>query len=259
MSGRRWWWRLARRREHGLPPSGNGASSFHLWWLVPAAAWRGARVTLEVLDPPRVPRLYFWALQVSFSGPQGRSGGAHTGLQWNPRFPASTAVNWGGYRADGGLMEGSVSSLPSTPGDANTRDFPWQPGVPYRLQVEPTPGRPGWWRATVTDLASGWETAIRDLAGGGDRLEAPVVWSEVFAACDDPSVRVRWSDPALLGDGDWISPFGYRVSYQPYERGGCTNTDVRVTPWGVEQVTATPRLVGDGEQLPLEEPPSASR
>ena len=63
-------------RVWGDPPSGNGASSFHLWWEVPyGERLTRASVVLEVLEPPQVDRLYFWALQVSFVKPDG--GGAH--------------------------------------------------------------------------------------------------------------------------------------------------------------------------------------
>ena len=75
-----------RARTHGFPPSGNGASSFHLGWRLPPGAGHlvSASVTLEVLTPPVVDDLYFWALQVTFPG----AGAAHLGLQWNHRHPA---------------------------------------------------------------------------------------------------------------------------------------------------------------------------
>lgn len=240
---------MARGRVRGLPPSANGASSFHLWWAVEAAADR-VEVTLEVLDPPAVDRLYFWALQVGFQGPAGKSGGAHLGLQWNRRHPGSTAVNWGGYTIDGRLLEGSGSPLPSAPGDPNTRDFPWRAGVPYRLRVEPGL-LPGWWRGVVVDLADGAETTVRELAGGGDRLADAVVWSEVFARCDDPSVSVRWSDPRLAGDAGWVRPAAYRVNYQAHARGGCANTDVQVDARGVLQVTAVTRHTPQDALVPV--------
>lgn len=240
---------MARSRVRGLPTSANGASSFHLWWSVDAPAQR-AEVTLEVLIPPSVSRLYFWALQVAFHGPAGKTGGAHLGLQWNPRHPQSVAVNWGGYTIDGRLLEGSASSLPSTPSDPNTRDFSWKPEVPYRLAVGPGE-RSGWWRGTVVDLAAGTETVVRELRGEGDRLAEPVVWSEVFARCDDPSVAVRWSDPRLETAGGWVQPAAYRVNYQAHERGGCANTDVVVDDRGVRQVTNVARRSGQGALVPV--------
>lgn len=201
-------------------------------------------VELEVVEPPAVARLHFWALQVTF----GSGGGAHVGLQWNPRHPRSTAVNWGGYAPGGGLLEGTGSQLPSTPDDPNTRDYPWAPHQPYRLAVGPAPSRPGWWRGSVTDMASGRTTVVRDLAGGGDALRGPMVWSEVFARCDHPSVAVRWNGfEAVTADGDVVRPEGLAVSYEPGPAGGCDNTTVVVPgDGGVLQVTNAERTVPHG-------------
>ena len=101
----------------------NGASSFHLAWDAPTGPWIGADVVLEVTEPPTVPALYFWALQVSFEDRGRAAGGAHLGLQWYPPHPGSTAVNWGGYAPDGRELDGSNSLLPSATGNPNTRDF----------------------------------------------------------------------------------------------------------------------------------------
>lgn len=203
-----------------------------------------------MLGLPAVDRLYFWALQVGFGDVHGKTGGAHLGLQWNPRHPRSTAVNWGGYTVDGRLLEGSVSPLPSTPDDPNTRDFEWRAGARYRLGVAPG-SSPGWWVATISDLRTGVETLVRELAGGGDRLVEPVVWSEVFARCDDPSVAVRWTDPRLEVEGEWVRPTAYRVNYQAHDRGGCANTDVEADGLGVVQVTAVERRTPQGALVPV--------
>src|SRR5204863_5273079 len=130
---------LRRARTRGFPPSGNGASSFHLGWRLPQGAGHlvSASVTLEVLTPPVVDDLYFWALQVTFPG----AGAAHLGLQWNHRHPAFGAVNWRGYAADGSLLAGTESPLPSTPADPNTPDYAWEPGPPSRLRVHRTDQR----------------------------------------------------------------------------------------------------------------------
>ena len=45
----------------------------------------------------------------------------------------------------------------------------------------------GGWAGTVGGVR------VRTLAAGGDRLDALMVWSEVFARCDAPPVAVRWS------------------------------------------------------------------
>jgi hypothetical protein len=233
-------------RTSGPPTSGNGASSFHLWWD-PAPPSTVVEVSLTVEWQPPVDRLCFWALQASFSDGRNRTGGAHLGLQWNPRYPGRAAVNWGGYSAAGAILKGTTSPLPSTPNDPNTRDYPWKPGLAYRLRIEAA--EPGWWAGVVIDPA-GQRTEVRRLAGGGDRLEAPVVWSEIFARCDDRSVAVKWSDPAMLVGELWGRPERYRVNYQSEEHGGCSNTTVLQGDDGVLQVTSTERLVQQGAMVP---------
>lgn len=212
------------------------------------APYRSVHAVLEVRHPPAVDRLYFWALQVGFAD----GGGAHVGLQWNARHPHNQAVNWGGYAAAGGLLEGTPSALPSRPDDPNTRDYPWSPGRRYRLAVAPVPGRAGWWRGTVTDLQSGLATVIRDLAGGGDRLVHPMVWSEVFARCDHPSVTVRWSELEVVTEaGTTVRPVGLAVSYEARDAGGCDNTTVVPDGDGALQVTAAARAVPHGAVIPI--------
>lgn len=255
----RWWSRLigAPRPEPSRETVRRSrASSFHLWWELPTdAPLVEVAATLEVVTPPAVDRLYFWALQVSFADGAQRLGGGHIGLQWNPRHPGHGAVNWGGYRAQtrgGEILDGSVSKLPSARGDRNTRDFPWQPGRPYRLRVAAVPGQAGAWRGTVTDMATLTETTVRDLYGGGTGLVAPVVWSEVFAGCDAPSVTVRWSRlEAITADGEVLAPPSVRVNYQPEEHGGCPNTNVTADGPGILQTTTTPRTTPQATQLTL--------
>jgi hypothetical protein len=235
-------WRRARTR--GFPPSGNGASSLHLGWSLPAGAGHlvSAGVTLEVLTRPVVEHLYFWALQVGFPG----AGAAHLGLQWNHRHPGFGAVNWGGYAADGSLLAGSDSPLPSTPADPNTRDYRWDPGRAYRLRVRRT--NEDAWRGEVTDLAAGDTATVRDLRAASPFLAGPMVWSEVFARCDDPSVTVRWSDFEVVSDrGDRIAPTSLAVNYQSQADGGCANTtSVLDDRSGALQVTNTERVTPPG-------------
>ena len=275
--GLRSWWRDVSARPtwdgtSGRPPSGNGASSFHLAWDAGAGPWRAVDVTFEVVDPPAVDRLYFWALQVSFVDGTGRAaGGAHLGPQWctNPTRPA---VNWGGYGAGGGELTGSTSHLPSSWNNANTRDYDWVPGRPYRLRVAPAaaegqaaaPNGTTAWRGTITDLDSGVVTAVRDLWARGDRLTSPMVWSEVFADCDDPSVTVRWSDVTVEGlDGTRTPVRHVRVNYQSLADGGCRSTnssvDVRsddshsgdaVRSPAFLQATSVSRTTAQGARLP---------
>jgi hypothetical protein len=171
-------------RKRKIPAA--GVTSFHAWWVgLPREPIVAACATIEVLEAPRVDRLYFWALQVTFASGPRRFGGAHTGLQWNPRHPGNTAVNWGGYEEGGDILGGSDSSLAGFDDDPHTRDFAWRAGRPYRFRVE----RDGnGWLATVDDVV------IRTLFAGGNELVAPVVWAEVFAHCDDPPTVVRFSD-----------------------------------------------------------------
>jgi len=237
-------------RTTGEPASGNGASSFHLWWEPPPPPADEIAVTLTVEDEPRHDRLVFWALQVEFRSGFRHVGGAHIGLQWNRRHVRSRAVNWGGYDGSGKVLAGSESTLPSTPGDPNTRDFPWEPGRPYRLTVRPG-SAPGRWLGVVTDMTAGSRVQVRELFGGGGRLARPVVWSEVFARCEGPSVAATWSDPVTEGPRGRVAPGGYRVSYQSEEAGGCSNTTVVHGPGGVRQITAAVRTTQDGSLIPV--------
>ena len=176
-----WSWRDLKARLAG-PPAGARAvgGGFHLWWkgLSTDEPIVACSVVLEVLQPPSVPALYFWALQASFLDEAGVSyGAAHTGLQWNARHPGGRAVNWGGYAqaADvGSVLDGTDSPLPGIPGDRNTRTFAWREQVPYRFTIHR--GALGW-AATVTDLVTGSEVTIRELLAGGDRLGGFVMWT----------------------------------------------------------------------------------
>jgi hypothetical protein len=240
----------------GRPPSGNGASSFHLNWSAPAGPWVVAESTIEIVTPPDVDKLFFWAMQVSFDR-QGRHGGAgHIGLQWHPQHPGRTAVNWGGYGPSGSELKGSQSALPSRTGNVNTRDYRWSPGRPYRLRVsrspEPGPGGRLGWRGEVIDVDEEVVTVVRDLWAEGTTLASPVVWSEVFADCDDPTVIVRWSDLRLTDEaGRTATVDEVRVNYQSLGDGGCATTDSRVAEGtaAFEQRTGVERVTRQGSTL----------
>lgn len=246
-------------RTTGLPPSSNGASSLHLAWEVPAGSFTAAAVDLEVLEPPVVPRLYFWAMQVDWVDDRGRrSGGAHIGLQWHPGHPGSTAVNWGGYDHRGVELGGSESPLPSSTGNPNTRDLAWQPGVRYRLGVaraedrDPAGGAAAW-AGSVSWPGGGVHVRDLHVVGSGSAPGTGIVsvstWSEVFARCDDPTVAVRWSAPELDGAAGGSRPAAVRTSYQSHADGGCANTDSSVDEVGLVQRTATTRVNGPGTRL----------
>ncbi len=235
-------------RDKGLPTSPNGASSFHLIWTVPGVPLDEVSATFELLGEPTVPRLYFWALQASFLQGNVHRGGGHLGLQWHPSYPGSRAVNWGGY-GDGGELDGSASSLPSTLGNANTRDFAWETGVPYRFSIAaPEPGR---WRGTVTNLGTGEPTVVRDLYSPGTHLGAPMVWTEAFCRCDDPPAVARWSGFRATAKGTEVPIESVRLNYQSFADGGCTNTTVRRDPSGFLQVTGTEREIPSGRVVPI--------
>ncbi|MEM9655313.1 MAG: hypothetical protein AAGA65_24690 [Actinomycetota bacterium] len=264
--GRRWHgepvdWRTTLRRflgagestpgrTTGRPPSGNGASSFHLTWDVPPVPLAEVSVTFEVLEPPIVDKLYFWALQVSFLDGQRRTGGAHFGLQHNPAYPEACGVNWGGYHEGAGELDGSVSDLPSAPDNINTRDYLWSPNRRYRHRIFRSPERG--WRGSITDLDTGQVTVVRDLWVTGDRLAQPMVWSEVFADCDDPSVLVRWTDlEVITTTGEVHRPHVVHLNYQTHNNGGCANTNTSTDGVGFLQRTTTERLNGTGTRLSL--------
>ncbi|NNC74235.1 MAG: hypothetical protein HKN93_01865, partial [Acidimicrobiia bacterium] len=215
------------KRERGLPPSPNGASSMHLWWESGGVDAVRVSVDLEILEPPAVPRLYFWAIQASFvDSMTGRlHGGAHLGLQHHPAYPGSKAANWGGYAPDGSILDGTESALPSAPDDPNTRDFHWAPGLRYRLSIERAGD--GQWRGVIEQPESDVRVIVRELvvSPSADSLTSIVVWTESFAACDDPPVAVRWSNfTSYSADGEATHPLSLRARYQAYRDGGCTNT-----------------------------------
>jgi hypothetical protein len=201
---------------------------------------------VQIARPPQVQRLHFWALQVSFVQDGRDLGAGHTGLQWHPGAPAG-AVNWGGYLSSGpgpsgdGTLPGTDSALPPVDGP-HTRHYAWSPGHRYRFRVwSPAPGA---WRSEVSDLESGQTTPIRDLLVPATALASPVVWSEVFARCDDPPTEVRWSDLQAVGLPSWPgtpAPVAHaqsvRLTYQAYADGGCSNTETRAEGDCFVQVT----------------------
>lgn len=237
-------------RERGLPTSSNGASSFHLFWMVGSAPFVEVSATIEVIEPPTVDRLYFWALQASFATGGGTVGGAHFGLQHHPEYPAAGAVNWGGYEHGGSELRGSSSDLPSALLNVNTRNYRWHPRRPYRYRIHPV--AEGRWRGTITDLETGRETVVRDLHSEGVFLVNPMVWTECFADCGDPPAAVRWSDfDAIDYEGHHHPITTVTVNYQSYADGGCTNTNVTMDGTGFVQRTGVPRVTPAGTPLTL--------
>jgi hypothetical protein len=143
-------------------------------------------------------------------------------------------------------------ALPSERGDPNTRDYDWAVGRPYRLRIRRSPDGPGLWRGEVTDVVSGVASVVRDLRCGGGFLVDPVVWSEVFARCQDPSVTVRWSQlEGVTASGRRHRVAAVVASYQAAEDGGCDNTTAAVDGSGWLQRTNSPRRVLRGARLAL--------
>jgi hypothetical protein len=211
----------------GRPPSANGASSFHLLWDVPNdEEFVEVSATLTVSALPGVPRLYFWALQVSFCD----GAGAHLGLQWGADAPGRLRhVNWGGYQSSGAELSGGASDLLSSFANPNTRDYDWEPGRPYRLRISRAAG--GW---------GGWvdDTLVRCLDAPGESITTPMVWSEVFADCDDPAVAVRWSDlEVVTRSGRRLQICSVVSRYQSRRDGGCDNTSSRTEGRAFVQMT----------------------
>lgn len=245
-------------RMSGDPPSGNGASSMHLWWSLPyGERLTAVRATLEVVEPPALDRLYFWALQAAFVKPDG--GAAHLGLQHNRRFPRSRAANFGGYAPHdvGGELDGIAPELPSTPNDPNTRDYDWEQGRKYRLAIErvaePAPEGMYAWRGSVEDIATGRFTVVRILYSRGEFLRGPVVWTEAFGRCEHPAVAARWSDLEADGDSRGLMHVTEgQVNYQAHDAGGCDNTNMTVENGAFVQRTTTDRTVPLGTLLRLE-------
>jgi hypothetical protein len=226
-------------RVSGRPQSSNGASSLHLVWDVPTGeALVEASVNLTVPALPSVPRLYFWALQVSFPG----GAGAHLGLQWGADAPRMLRhVNWGGYGASGAELSGGRSTLPSSFANPNTRDFEWKPGRPYRLRISRTStGWAGW----IDDLM------VRRLDAPGETIDGPMVWSEVFADCDDAAVSVHWSNlEVLTRSGRSVPVTAVETSYQSRIAGGCDNTSSETDGHRFIQTTNAVRSTPQGATL----------
>lgn len=223
----------------------------HLFWDLPSSDLVEVRATIEVLEPPPPNRLVFWALQANFTDERGQLGAGHFGLQHHPEYPGRCAINWGGYysQASGrsGELPGSALAAPSALSNANTCNFSWQSGVPYTYRIHRAPEQG--WRGSVIE-ADGTETVVRDLYGDGHRLSNPMVWTESFANCDDPTSTVRWSSfVGIESNGAIVSPRSVRVNYQKEADGGCSNTSIEPAGNGFVQRTNAVRSHASGSRL----------
>jgi hypothetical protein len=183
----------------------------------------------------------------------GAGSAGHLGPQWCP--PSRRCVNWGGYGPDGSELEGSVSALPASDGNPNTRDHPWAPGSPHRLRIERgdavgTADRRRAWRGSISEVGRDRATVVRDLYAAGDRLDSVMVWSEVFARCDDPPTTVRWGGFTLIDeDGHRVVVDAADVNYQRIADGGCVTTDVETEGRWFVQRTGAVRNTPQGTRL----------
>lgn len=231
--------------------SSNGASSFHARWEMPSVPLRAVSAVFEVVRAPAVPSLYFWALQASFQQGAQRRGAGHLGLQHHSSYPGAGAINWGGYHdpgMGGGILDGTNSSLTSTLNNPNTFDYRWEAGRRYRLEIAHAGASR--WRGAVTDLEADSTIVVRELFVDADHLTSPMIWSEVFADCDAPSVEVRWSSFAAASvDGQFVRPTGVALSYQREGDGGCSNTSTEVDRGWLVQRTNTERVHAHGARL----------
>lgn len=253
-----------------VPPQlWKGRSATHLWWLVAnPEPVKEIAVTITVKECPTAPLIYFWAMQASFSNGTEHCGGAHLGLQWHPYYPDHKAVNWGGYCShNGAILAGTDSILPKSAGDVNTRDFNWIVDRPYRLRISlldqpgPSAKEIGWpkdepifiWRGEITDLVTNQTTTVRDLYSAGNLISGPVVWSEIFARCDDTPAAVEWSDFECVMRSGRLAPITtLSVTHSVGPDGGCENSDVEFDGKAATLRTSTTRRTPNGAQLKLD-------
>jgi hypothetical protein len=152
-------------------------------------------------------------------------------------------VNWGGYGPGGTELSGTPSELPSSFDNPNTRDFDWEEDRDYRLRIGR--GAQGW---------GGWvdRTLVRELDVPSASLSSPIVWSEVFADCDDPAVSVRWSGAEVVTrSGERMAIRAAITNYQHRSEGGCDNTSSVVEEHAFVQTTSTSRVTPPGARLDL--------
>ena len=235
----------------GTGEPGKGVSSFHLWWQdAPPEPVVAVEVTLEVVEAPVVDRLYFWALQATFNDATTDHGGAHLGLQWNPRYPGSRAANWGGYANVGQWGVDPRGHSVAAPEHAERPEHPRLPVAAGRAvplahlavrrrmarrdhrhddRAHAARARPSH-RRRPTDVAD-------DVVGGLRPLRSP--------ERDGALVEPEWT----TASGRVVSPTRVRVTFP--SGGDCPNTDVGTDGIGVFQRTNTPRTHRDGDVLVL--------
>jgi len=242
-------------RLTGRPTSSNRASSHHLFWITHSnEPIVEIRATLEIVEPPTVDDLYFWALQASFTDGSTNFGGAHLGLQHHPKYPDSRAANWGGYHdasRGGQVLDGSPLTVPSALNNANTGNFAWQPQTPYVLRIYQDlldQDKTGW-LGSITG-PDGEEHVLRELYCPGSALRSPLVWTESFAPCDAAPATVRWSEfTTVTRSGANETVTAVRTNFQSVADGGCSTSDSTVSGASVLQSTGVSRTTPQGATL----------
>ena len=99
---------------------------------------------------------------------------------------------------------------------------------------------------------AGWvdDTMVRCLDAPGETLRDPVVWSEVFADCDDPAVSVRWSGlEVVTRSGRHLPVHSVVARYQSRHEGGCDNTSSDIDGLAFVQTTNATRRSAPGALL----------
>jgi hypothetical protein len=206
-------------RTTGRATSSNGASSLHVRWEGLPDGVTDVSAVVRIPAVPAADHLYFWGVAAEIVDAGGDVvGSVHLGLQWDPSRASRLAVNFGGYRASGGELDGTDSALPSANGNRNTRDYSWRADVSYQLRI--VGEGDGGWRGEVTDLETRTTSVVRSLWTDGDAPPVAATWS-----------RLRPRAPA------------HYATYQSYDDGGCTNTSVSADADGCTQRTSTVRDV----------------
>jgi hypothetical protein len=230
--------------------------TFTDWHWLAGAGSTSLEWSLTVLhDPGRT--TYFWAHQWSFAG--GDVG--YFGLQAHD------------LRDDGSVGRLAVFSIWAAVGCADNPTchsgtegapfwtcrlaYEWVTGREYRLRVASR--RPGWWSATVSDLATGAETLVGSIRvparwGGVGGFGSSSTWTEFYganvpgglASCDlVPYSKVRFGKPTM--DGGTVAPHGHRNRLGP---GECANSAVADEPAGVVHEMGIPGAGAPGLPAP---------
>jgi hypothetical protein len=192
----------------------------YTWWRWPrrAAGADALAWDLSVLVDPG-PSTYFWAHSWRFQG--GDAG--YLGLQAHDlRDDGSTGplAVFSVWSAVGcGDNPGCHQGVEGTPFWTCRLAYRWAAGRAYRLAVART--GPGWWRASVTDRATGTGTLVGSIRvparwGGLDlAARGSATWIEFYGAnapggiadCDQvPHTRVRFGWPVT---GGGVAPAGH--------------------------------------------------